>query len=162
MKGLQPSFQRSSSMIRVVSNRVTLKNEWCVQSLKHMPKEQNATSSCVTSRQQYQISRRPFSKIVISLKRWCNRLRMMPEWDVKLRQLYFMKGLTLIEEGYCNDALNLVSQINSEDVKFIYLKQVMIPGLKHYYQSFGLHQSWKQATCLCRDRHLFGARPFQR
>jgi len=33
-----------------------------------------------------------------------------------------MKGLTLIEEGYCNDALNLVSQIDSEDVKFIYLE----------------------------------------
>jgi len=46
----------------------------------------------------------------------------MPEWEVKLRQLYFMKGLTLIEEGYCNDALNLVSSIHSEDVKFIYLK----------------------------------------
>ena len=33
-----------------------------------------------------------------------------------------MKGLTLIEEGYCNDALNLVSQLNSDDVKFIYLR----------------------------------------
>ena len=33
-----------------------------------------------------------------------------------------MKGLTLIEEGYCNDALNLVSQIPSDDVKFIYLR----------------------------------------
>ena len=36
--------------------------------------------------------------------------------------MYFMKGLTLIEEGYCNDALNLVSTIEAEDVKFIYLK----------------------------------------
>ena len=33
-----------------------------------------------------------------------------------------MKGLTLIEEGYCNDALNLVSTIDSQDVKFTYLK----------------------------------------
>ena len=33
-----------------------------------------------------------------------------------------MKGLTLIEEGYCNDALNLVSSIDSVDVKFTYLK----------------------------------------
>lgn len=33
-----------------------------------------------------------------------------------------MKGLTLIEEGYCNDALNLVSSIESPDVKFTYLK----------------------------------------
>ena len=33
-----------------------------------------------------------------------------------------MKGLTLIEEGYCNDALNLVSQLGSDDVKFIYLR----------------------------------------
>ena len=43
-------------------------------------------------------------------------------WVFKMNQLYFMKGLTLIEEGYCNDALNLVSQIQSEDVKFTYLK----------------------------------------
>ena len=33
-----------------------------------------------------------------------------------------MKGLTLIEEGYCNDALNLISTIDSDDVKFTYLK----------------------------------------
>ena len=33
-----------------------------------------------------------------------------------------MKGLTLIEEGYCNDALNLVSQIASDDIKFLYLR----------------------------------------
>lgn len=39
-----------------------------------------------------------------------------------MNQLFFMKGLTLIEEGYCNDALNLVSTIEAEDVKFIYLK----------------------------------------
>jgi hypothetical protein len=32
-----------------------------------------------------------------------------------------MKGLTMIEEGYCNDALNLVSSLKSEDVKFRYL-----------------------------------------
>ena len=46
----------------------------------------------------------------------------MQEWEVKINQLYFMKGLTLIEEGYCNDALNLVSQLNSDDIQFIYLK----------------------------------------
>ena len=39
-----------------------------------------------------------------------------------MNQLYFMKGLTLIEEGYCNDALNLISTIDSDDVKFTYLK----------------------------------------
>ena len=33
-----------------------------------------------------------------------------------------MKGLTLIEEGYCNDALNLISTFDSDDVKFTYLK----------------------------------------
>ena len=33
-----------------------------------------------------------------------------------------MKGLTLIEEGYCNDALNLISTIDSDDVKFTYLR----------------------------------------
>jgi hypothetical protein len=37
-----------------------------------------------------------------------------------------MKGLTLIEEGYCNDALNLVSSIDSEDVKFTYLKALAL------------------------------------
>lgn len=39
-----------------------------------------------------------------------------------MNQLYFMKGLTLIEEGYCNDALNLVSTLDSDDIKFTYLK----------------------------------------
>ena len=39
-----------------------------------------------------------------------------------MNQLYFMKGLTLIEEGYCNDALNLVATTGSDDVKFTYLK----------------------------------------
>ena len=43
-------------------------------------------------------------------------------WLFKMNQLYFMKGLTLIEEGYCNDALNLISTIDSQDVKFTYLK----------------------------------------
>jgi Tfp pilus assembly protein PilF len=33
-----------------------------------------------------------------------------------------MKGLTLIEEGYCNDALNLVASLESDDIKFTYLK----------------------------------------
>jgi len=44
------------------------------------------------------------------------------EWRNRMNQLYFMKGLTLIEEGYCNDALNLVSGIAGEDVKFLYLR----------------------------------------
>jgi hypothetical protein len=39
-----------------------------------------------------------------------------------MNQLYFMKGLTMIEEGYCNDALNLISGIASEDVRFLYLR----------------------------------------
>ena len=39
-----------------------------------------------------------------------------------MNQLFFMKGLTLIEEGYCNDALNLVSTLESDDIKFTYLK----------------------------------------
>ena len=43
-------------------------------------------------------------------------------WLYKMNQLFFMKGLTLIEEGYCNDALNLVTAIDTEDVKFTYLK----------------------------------------
>ena len=50
------------------------------------------------------------------------RIRHDDAWLFKMNQLYFMKGLTLIEEGYCNDALNLVTQIDSEDVKFTYLK----------------------------------------
>ena len=47
-------------------------------------------------------------------------------WLFKMNQLYFMKGLTLIEEGYCNDALNLVSSIDSDDVKFTYLKALSL------------------------------------
>lgn len=49
-------------------------------------------------------------------------MKRVQEWELKINQLYFMKGLTLIEEGYCNDALNLVSQLNSDDIQFIYLK----------------------------------------
>ena len=49
-------------------------------------------------------------------------LKHNEEWYHKMSQLYFMKGLTLIEEGYCNDALNLVATIESDNVKFIYLK----------------------------------------
>ena len=43
-------------------------------------------------------------------------------WERKLNQLYFLKGLALIDEGYCNDALNLVKTLQSEDIKFIYLR----------------------------------------
>lgn len=39
-----------------------------------------------------------------------------------MNQLYFLKGLTLIEEGYCNDALNLIKTVQSEDVRFTYLR----------------------------------------
>ena len=39
-----------------------------------------------------------------------------------MNSLFFMKGLTMIEEGYCNDALNLVSQITSADIRFLYLR----------------------------------------
>ena len=37
------------------------------------------------------------------------QINSQKEWTERMNQLYFMKGLTLIEEGYCNDALNLVS-----------------------------------------------------
>ena len=43
------------------------------------------------------------------------------KWQDRMNTLFFMKGLAMIEEGYCNDALNLVSQLSSEDVKFRYL-----------------------------------------
>jgi tetratricopeptide (TPR) repeat protein len=43
------------------------------------------------------------------------------EWTERMNTLFFMKGLTMIEEGYCNDALNLVSSLQSEDVKFRFL-----------------------------------------
>lgn len=64
-----------------------------------------------------------FSSAISNFKK-ALQLKKVAEWDSKIVQLYFMKGLTLIEEGYCNDALNLVSQLNSDDVKFIYLKYV--------------------------------------
>lgn len=49
-------------------------------------------------------------------------MKFSEEWSNKMNQLYFMKGLTLIEEGYCNDALNLVSSLESDDIKFTYLR----------------------------------------
>ena len=33
-----------------------------------------------------------------------------------------MKGLGLVEEGYCNDALNLLNVDKSDDIKFMYLR----------------------------------------
>ena len=33
-----------------------------------------------------------------------------------------MNDFTLIEEGYCNESLNLVSTLESDDIKFTYLK----------------------------------------
>ncbi|CDW77540.1 tetratricopeptide repeat protein 16 [Stylonychia lemnae] len=62
-----------------------------------------------------------FSSAISNFKKAIS-LKHVQEWEVKLNQLFFMKGLTLIEEGYCNDALNLVSQLNSDDIQFIYLK----------------------------------------
>ena len=62
-----------------------------------------------------------FSSAISSLKKALH-IKKNEEWEKKMNQLYFMKGLTLIEEGYCNDALNLVSALQTEDVKFIYLK----------------------------------------
>jgi tetratricopeptide (TPR) repeat protein len=43
------------------------------------------------------------------------------EWTERMNALFFIKGLSMIEEGYCNDALNLVSSLQSEDVRFRYL-----------------------------------------
>ena len=59
-----------------------------------------------------------------AIQQFKKALQVRPEesWIYKMNQLFFMKGLTLIEEGYCNDALNLVSTIESDDVKFTYLK----------------------------------------
>lgn len=62
-----------------------------------------------------------FSSSIQCFKKALN-LKHQEDWESRMNQLYFMKGLTLIEEGYCNDALNLVSTIEAEDVKFIYLK----------------------------------------
>ena len=49
-----------------------------------------------------------FSSAISNFKK-ALQLKSITEWEQKLNSLYFMKGLTLIEEGYCNDALNLVS-----------------------------------------------------
>ena len=62
-----------------------------------------------------------FSSSISCLKKALH-IKKNDDWEKKMNQLYFMKGLTLIEEGYCNDALNLVSALQTEDVKFIYLK----------------------------------------
>lgn len=63
-----------------------------------------------------------FSSAIQCYKKALNLKHTEETWEARMNQLYFMKGLTLIEEGYCNDALNLVSTIEAEDVKFIYLK----------------------------------------
>ena len=62
-----------------------------------------------------------FSSAIQCFKKALN-IKHQEDWEARMNQLFFMKGLTLIEEGYCNDALNLVSTIEAEDVKFIYLK----------------------------------------
>lgn len=49
-------------------------------------------------------------------------MKYKEDWEKKLNHLYFLKGLALIEEGYCNDALNLVKTLHSDDIKFIYLR----------------------------------------
>ena len=53
-----------------------------------------------------------FSSAIQCFKKAIN-LKYQEDWEARMNQLYFMKGLTLIEEGYCNDALNLVSTIEA-------------------------------------------------
>lgn len=62
-----------------------------------------------------------FSSAIANFKK-AIQLKHKEEWERKLNQLYFLKGLALIEEGYCNDALNLVKTLQIEDIKFIYLR----------------------------------------
>ena len=71
-----------------------------------------------------------------------------------MNQLYFMKGLTLIEEGYCNDALNLVSTIEAEDVKFIYLKALAYIRAANKDLAFaGKYNSPKNSFCtICQQK----------
>ncbi len=49
-----------------------------------------------------------FSSAIAHFKKALS-LKYVTEWEQKLNQLYFIKGLGLIEGGYCNDALNLVN-----------------------------------------------------
>jgi hypothetical protein len=52
-----------------------------------------------------------------------------------------MNDFTLIEEGYCNDSLNLVSTLESDDIKFTYLKALAyIRAAKKTWRL----QSWKK------------------
>ena len=62
-----------------------------------------------------------FSSAIANFKKALS-LKYMTEWEETLNQLYFIKGLALIEEGYCNDALNLVQTLKEDDIKFIYLR----------------------------------------
>ncbi|CAI2365018.1 unnamed protein product [Moneuplotes crassus] len=62
-----------------------------------------------------------FSSAIANFKK-AIQLKYKEDWEKKLNQLYFLKGLGLIEEGYCNDVLNLVKTIESDDIKFIYLR----------------------------------------
>lgn len=62
-----------------------------------------------------------FSSAIANFKK-AIQLKYKDDWEKKLNQLYFLKGLALIEEGYCNDALNLVKSLQADDIKFIYLR----------------------------------------
>lgn len=62
-----------------------------------------------------------FSSAIANFKKAIS-LKPNDDWERKLNQLYFLKGLALIDEGYCNDALNLVKTLQSDDIKFIYLR----------------------------------------
>ena len=73
-----------------------------------------------------------FSSAIANFKKALS-LKYREEWQNKLDQLYFLKGLSLIEEGYCNDALNLVKTMNQDDIKFMYLRALAFirAGNKH-------------------------------
>ena len=102
--GAKVSFMRSQENLR--NNRVS---------------DSSIAPEVYAERAEIYVKMWDFSSAIAHFKK-ALRLKHKDDWERKLNQLYFLKGLSLIEEGYWNDALNLVKTLQSEDVKFIYLR----------------------------------------
>ena len=52
-------------------------------------------------------------------------LKYKEEWQDKLGELYFLKGLSMIDAGYCSDAIQFIKNLKIEDFKFVYLRYII-------------------------------------
>ena len=51
-----------------------------------------------------------------------SRLNYQAEWERELSQLYFLKGIAMIDSGDTADALDYIKGLKIEEFKFIYLR----------------------------------------